>query len=82
MEKAIDLRSKCRHFRVLVIGRANARKTTILKRVCNTVEDPEIFSPSGEKIDLAAVEGSAERGLHNTNFQEQFTIYFPRLARI
>ncbi|KAJ7202389.1 hypothetical protein GGX14DRAFT_523982 [Mycena pura] len=69
MEKAIDLRSKCRHFRVLVIGRANAGKTTILKKVCNTVEDPEIFRPSGEKIDLAAVEGSAERGLHNIDDQ-------------
>ncbi|KAJ7199643.1 hypothetical protein GGX14DRAFT_536500 [Mycena pura] len=56
MEKAIDLRSKCRHFRVLIIGRANAGKTTILKSVCNTVEDPEIFSPSGEKRGLHDIE--------------------------
>ena len=50
MYKAIDLRRKCRHFRILVIGRANAGKTTLLKKVCNSVEDPEIFSPSGKKV--------------------------------
>ena len=50
MDKAIDLRSKCRHFRILVIGRANSGKTTLLKKVCNSVEDPEIFGPYGEKV--------------------------------
>jgi GTP-binding protein EngB required for normal cell division len=30
-------------FRVLIIGRANAGKTTILKRVCDTTESPEIY---------------------------------------
>ena len=34
------LRAKYTHFRILVIGRANAGKTTVLKRVCNTKEDP------------------------------------------
>jgi len=32
--------AKLTHFRILVIGRANAGKTTLLKRVCNTKEDP------------------------------------------
>ena len=50
MDKAIDLRSKCGHFRILVIGRANAGKTTLLKKVCNSVEDPEIFGLSGKKV--------------------------------
>ena len=50
MDKAIDLRSKCGHFRILVIGRANAGKTTLLKKVCNSVDDLEIFSRSGEKV--------------------------------
>ena len=50
MDKAIDLRSKCGHFRILVIGRANSGKTTLLKKVCNSVEDPEIFGPYGEKV--------------------------------
>ena len=30
-------------FRVLVIGRANAGKTTILQRVCDTTESPTIY---------------------------------------
>jgi GTPase SAR1 family protein len=30
-------------FRVLIIGRANAGKTSILQRVCDTTEDPEIY---------------------------------------
>jgi hypothetical protein len=38
-----DLRAKYTHFRILVIGRANAGKTTLLKRVCNTTEDPCIY---------------------------------------
>ena len=50
MDKAIDLRGRCGHFRILVIGRANAGKTTLLKKVCNSVEDPEIFNPSGKKV--------------------------------
>ena len=30
-------------FRVLVIGRANAGKTSILQRVCETTESPTIY---------------------------------------
>ncbi|KAL4071422.1 hypothetical protein V8B97DRAFT_2104313 [Scleroderma yunnanense] len=37
------------YFRILVIGRSNAGKTTILQRVCNTIEFPEIFNAKGEK---------------------------------
>ncbi|KAF7343586.1 GTP-binding protein [Mycena sanguinolenta] len=52
MDKAIDVRSKISHFRILIIGRANAGKTTILKRVCNSVEDPEIYDPDGNKVTI------------------------------
>ncbi|KAL4071224.1 hypothetical protein V8B97DRAFT_1871476 [Scleroderma yunnanense] len=41
--------SRIGHFRILVIGRSNAGKTTILQRVCNTTELPEIFNTKGEK---------------------------------
>jgi GTPase SAR1 family protein len=30
-------------FRVLIIGRANAGKTSILQRVCDTTESPEVY---------------------------------------
>jgi septin family protein len=36
-------------FRVLVIGRANAGKTTILQRVCDTTESPKIYR-RGEEV--------------------------------
>ncbi|KAJ7194943.1 hypothetical protein GGX14DRAFT_677706 [Mycena pura] len=45
----IGIRSKCPHFRILIIGRANAGKTTILKRVCNSVKGPEIYDVNGKK---------------------------------
>ena len=41
--KAAKLRAKYKRFRILVIGRANAGKTTLLKRVCNTTEEPSIY---------------------------------------
>ena len=45
---AIKLREKYTHFRILVIGRANAGKTTLLKRVCNTDEDPCIYDENSK----------------------------------
>jgi GTPase SAR1 family protein len=36
-------------FRVLVLGRANAGKTTILQRVCETTESPKIYR-EGEEV--------------------------------
>ncbi|KAI5995125.1 hypothetical protein EDD15DRAFT_2165583 [Pisolithus albus] len=54
-------------FRVLIIGRANAGKTTILQRVCNTVEDPEIFDRHGRKVRVVIEVGTEylQRGYHN-----------------
>ena len=42
--------AKADRFRVLVIGCVNAGKTTILQKVCNTSEKPEIFDSRGEKV--------------------------------
>ena len=44
VNNAFNARQKYSHFRILVIGRANAGKTTLLKRVCNTLEDPRIYN--------------------------------------
>ena len=38
------------HFRILVLGRSNAGKTTLLQRVCNTTELPEVVNAKGEKV--------------------------------
>jgi GTPase SAR1 family protein len=45
-------RYKCHHFRILVIGRANAGKTTILKKVCGVENgtEPIIYDKNGVKL--------------------------------
>lgn len=44
------MRKKFRHFRILVIGRANAGKTTLLKRVCNTTDEPCIYDEDNKNL--------------------------------
>ncbi|OAX31870.1 hypothetical protein K503DRAFT_38745 [Rhizopogon vinicolor AM-OR11-026] len=60
-----DIRKKFGRFRILVVGRALAGKTTLLHRVCNTTGKPEIFDRKGNKIDAAVVQPSIDRGYHN-----------------
>ncbi|KAJ6455187.1 hypothetical protein C8R45DRAFT_846054 [Mycena sanguinolenta] len=69
MDQAIDLRSKCPHFRILVVGRANAGKTTLLKKVCNSVEEPEIFNPAGKKVYYLLFCHRSKRGEHDIENQ-------------
>ncbi|KAG2072223.1 hypothetical protein BDR04DRAFT_981253, partial [Suillus decipiens] len=47
-------------FRILTIGRANAGKTTILQRICDTRENPEIYNGAGKNMHLAQ-----DRGEHD-----------------
>ena len=44
------------HFRILVIGRSNAGKTTLLQRVCNTTDRPDIYNSKGEKVQYLIVQ--------------------------
>ena len=43
-------------FRILVVGRSNAGKTTLLQRVCKTTELPEIYNSNGEKVKYLIVQ--------------------------
>ncbi|KAF8272790.1 hypothetical protein EI94DRAFT_1795791 [Lactarius quietus] len=53
-------------FRVLIIGRANAGKTTILQRVCDTTESPVIHRRTGNKREKQIqLDPSMERGEHS-----------------
>ncbi|KAG1853333.1 hypothetical protein C8R48DRAFT_611174, partial [Suillus tomentosus] len=45
-----DLREIFVRFRVLILGRANAGKITILQKVCNTMEYPGIYDNKGNKV--------------------------------
>ncbi|KAI6139503.1 GTP-binding protein [Pisolithus tinctorius] len=47
------------------MGRANAGKTTVLQRVCNSTERPEVFDGKGNKIDGDVLQGTLNRGIHN-----------------
>lgn len=47
---SFNAREKYRHFRILVIGRANAGKTTLLKRVCNTTDEPCIYDEKSNSL--------------------------------
>ncbi len=56
-------------FRVLIIGRANAGKTTILQRVCDTTESPTVYRNRGDEREevchggLGASRATASAGL-------------------
>jgi len=64
-ERLHNIRRQCPQFRILIIGRANAGKTTILQRVCKTTEYPEVFTPQGKKIEISVLESSVNRGQHD-----------------
>jgi len=49
-KEAFDARKEYTRFRILVIGRANAGKTTLLKRVCNTTEEPCIYDEKNNNL--------------------------------
>ena len=44
------IKAQFTQFRILVIGRANAGKTTVLRGLCNATGEPVIFSPNGEMV--------------------------------
>lgn len=46
------IQSACDKFRILIMGRANAGKTTILQRLCNTTEDPVVYDVQGKEVGL------------------------------
>jgi len=35
---------------MLIVGRANAGKTTILQKICNSTVEPQVFDESGNKV--------------------------------
>ena len=60
---AAEIRGECPQFRVLVIGKANAGKTTILRKVCNAKPDakPVIYDAEGKRVK----QDSTKVGLEN-----------------
>jgi ABC-type cobalamin/Fe3+-siderophores transport system ATPase subunit len=50
--RAEEIRAECPQFRILIIGKANAGKTTILRKVCNAKPDakPIIYDEEGKEV--------------------------------
>ncbi|KAG6333455.1 hypothetical protein ID866_5636, partial [Astraeus odoratus] len=38
-----DVKDSFKRFRILIVGRANSGKTTVLQRVCNTTDSPQVY---------------------------------------
>ncbi|KAH9059282.1 hypothetical protein EDB87DRAFT_1622016 [Lactarius vividus] len=51
-------------FRVLIIGRANSGKTSILQRVCDTTDSPIIYRRRGLEREMVTLDPSMTRGEH------------------
>ncbi|KAH8822448.1 hypothetical protein DL96DRAFT_351631 [Flagelloscypha sp. PMI_526] len=66
IEELIKLKEKCGRFRVLVIGRANAGKTTICQKMCNTTQAAVARDARGKMVEVSP---SNERGLHDINME-------------
>ncbi|KAN0078029.1 hypothetical protein V8E55_010086 [Tylopilus felleus] len=70
-DRAAAVRRRFPRFRILVVGRANAGKTTLLQRVCRTTESPIIRDRCGNKIETV-VKGTDERGEHDIEHEISF----------
>jgi len=46
------IRAECPQFRILIIGKANAGKTTILRKVCKAKRDakPVVYDAEGKEV--------------------------------
>lgn len=64
-ERTQSAKERRGRFRILIIGRVNSGKTMILKRVCDTAEEPEVYNMHGHKVDRSILAASAERGEHD-----------------
>ncbi|KAH8822433.1 hypothetical protein DL96DRAFT_1620975 [Flagelloscypha sp. PMI_526] len=64
IEQLIELKKRCKSFRVLVIGRANAGKTTICQKMCNSTQAAVARDTSGNMVKVSP---SNKRGVHDIN---------------
>ncbi|KAF8127308.1 hypothetical protein K438DRAFT_942636 [Mycena galopus ATCC 62051] len=59
-----EIKSICPRFRILVMGRRNAGKTTILKKMCGSDgSDLKIIDPAGNEVDPSILEPNRQRGM-------------------
>ncbi|KDQ13569.1 hypothetical protein BOTBODRAFT_111351 [Botryobasidium botryosum FD-172 SS1] len=67
-------------FRILIIGRANAGKTTILRAVCGAEGEPNVYDQDGNEVhdfvasqsDILCTHAFLQRGEHNIEYSLMF----------
>ncbi|KDQ20555.1 hypothetical protein BOTBODRAFT_95966, partial [Botryobasidium botryosum FD-172 SS1] len=64
-------------FRILIIGRANAGKTTILRAVCGAEGEPDVYDRDGNKVrgfapPITHTYTFSQRGEHNVEHSLMF----------
>ncbi|KAJ6523941.1 hypothetical protein DFH09DRAFT_1329803 [Mycena vulgaris] len=59
-------------FRVLILGRANAGKTTILERVAGAAISEADVRRNGQLLPDQMIKGQSGRGLHNVDDEIRF----------
>ncbi|KAG8874081.1 hypothetical protein FRB98_008636, partial [Tulasnella sp. 332] len=63
-------------FRILIIGKANTGKTTILQKFCSGTDIPIVRDRNGKTIRrLENLDPTAERGLHDINHEITYPTY-------
>ncbi|KAI9453277.1 GTP-binding protein [Boletus coccyginus] len=70
--RAAAVRKRFSRFRILVIGRANAGKTTLLQRVCKTTESPIVRDRDGIKVTAGMLSYQPTRGEHDIEHEISF----------
>ncbi|KDQ52373.1 hypothetical protein JAAARDRAFT_482207 [Jaapia argillacea MUCL 33604] len=66
----VEIRQQYRRFRVLIIGKANSGKTTILQKICDTTEQPVVRDQDGNSIDHR--NPAEQRGHHHVEYEVTF----------
>ncbi|KDQ52392.1 hypothetical protein JAAARDRAFT_110269, partial [Jaapia argillacea MUCL 33604] len=66
------IRKMYRRFRVLIMGKANSGKTTILQKICDTTEQPIILDQNGNKVSIDHRSHVEQRGHHHIEHEVTF----------
>ncbi|TFK48699.1 hypothetical protein OE88DRAFT_1634323 [Heliocybe sulcata] len=62
------VRKTFQKFRILVVGKANSGKTTLLKKFCMSDEEPVVRDMSGRSVSSCVIT-TTKRGLHDINHE-------------
>ncbi|EPQ55222.1 hypothetical protein GLOTRDRAFT_42316 [Gloeophyllum trabeum ATCC 11539] len=63
------IRHVCSRFRILIVGPANAGKTTLIKKFCQSDEEAVVRNAQGQTVSSSTLNPSAQRGLHVINHE-------------